>query len=1025
MIDFRGLSIDTAATGYTLEATGVGLSAATTNFINVMPASAARLAVTTEPPGAVAVDSPFGLTVAAEDIYGNVDTSFSGSVTVGLANNPVDGVLSVTTPGTATVSAVQGVASFVDLMINAPGTDYTLEATSSGLSTITTGALDVTNTATQLVVTSPPPASVVAGASFGFTVTVEDDNGDVVPSFNGLVNIPLGSNSGGGDVGGILTVAAVNGVAAFTGLSLDKEGVQTLEVTSNGLPSTTTGVVTVAPGPLGQLVVTIPPPLSTNAGEPFELGIAAEDSYGNVETSFYGNITVALSANTSVALDGTTTVSASQGVANFTGLVLDTAGTYAVKAESGGLTVTTSTFSVTAAAAARLFVTTQPPGTDTAGNAFGLTASFTDPYGNLATTFNGSVTVMLANNPGVGVLSGTIAVGASQGVAAFSGLVLDTVAAGYTLTVQSGTADSGLTATTEPINITPGPAAQLAIITQPPAPLTAGTPFGLTVAVEDAFGNLATASTNSVTVALATAPTGSVLIGNLDTVYASQGVAEFNGLALNTAGTGYSIHVTARGLTPATTNSFSVTSAQAARLTVDTQPPIAAAIGTGFGLTVSAEDASGNLATSFDGNVTVAIASGPGGASLAGTLTVTAVNGVATFTGLSVDEPGGYTFNISSGLLISARTAALNVTPAATQLVVTTQPPASVVIGGGFGLTVSAEDASGNLATSFNGDVTITLGNNIGGGTLGGVLNVSAVNGVATFTGLSLDETGEYKFLFTSGVLTSVPSATLRVTPGPVANLAIFGEPDVVTAGSPFQVTVDVNNSQYITETNFTGTVALTLFGYPSGENLGVIATLGGAMRNGQLTFFGLSLHVPGVYSIRATSSGFAAATTPTITVVNPPAAQLGVAGQPPASIAANQAFGLVIEAVDASGNLVPSFNGSVTVALVRKPGVGRLNGALTVTAINGVATFTGLTLTKAAKGDTLRVTASGLSSTTTIAFNVSAPRRLPVKSHPLPIEKPKVTPDDPRPLPRRSIFFPKRVGFDTLAAPSTRRLRG
>src|SRR5262249_22868640 len=61
-----------------------------------------------------------------------------------------------------------------------------------------------------------------------------------------------------------------------------------------------------------------------------------------------------------------------------------------------------------------------------------------------------------------------------------------------------------------------------------------------------------------------------------------------------------------------------------------------------------------------------------------------------------------------------------------THLVVTQQPPASVTAGSGFGLTVQAEDSSGNLVSSFSGTVTVGLASNPGGTTLGGTLTVAA-----------------------------------------------------------------------------------------------------------------------------------------------------------------------------------------------------------------------------------------------------------------------------------------------------------
>ena len=68
--------------------------------------------------------------------------------------------------------------------------------------------------------------------------------------------------------------------------------------------------------------------------------------------------------------------------------------------------------------------------------------------------------------------------------------------------------------------------------------------------------------------------------------------------------------------------------------------------------------------------------------------------------------------------------------------------------------------------------------------------------------------------------------------------------------------------------------------------------------------------------------------------------------------------------------------------ALVGKAAKGNFLNAQQVTAINGVATYSGLTLTKARKRDVLRVTASGLTPASTSTFNVSAVRATALTRH-------------------------------------------
>ena len=97
-----------------------------------------------------------GTVVSAEDQFDNVDTAFSGSVTVALDNNPTGTTLG----GTLTVGAVAGQATFSGLTLDAVGNGYTLQATASHLTPATTQSFDVSRPgiATQLVViTSPKP----------------------------------------------------------------------------------------------------------------------------------------------------------------------------------------------------------------------------------------------------------------------------------------------------------------------------------------------------------------------------------------------------------------------------------------------------------------------------------------------------------------------------------------------------------------------------------------------------------------------------------------------------------------------------------------------------------------------------------------------------------------------------------------------------------------------------------------------------------------------------------------------------
>jgi len=81
-------------------------------------------------------------------------------------------------------------------------------------------------------------------------------------------------------------------------------------------------------------------------------------------------------------------------------------------------------------------------------------------------------------------------------------------------------------------------------------------------------------------------------------------------------------------------------------------------------VTVAVQDQNGTTIANSTAAVTVGIQSNPGNASLAGTTTVNAVNGIATFSNLSIATiANGYTLSAVSGNLQPATSAAFNITP--------------------------------------------------------------------------------------------------------------------------------------------------------------------------------------------------------------------------------------------------------------------------------------------------------------------------------------------------------------------------
>ena len=253
-------------------------------------------------------------------------------------------------------------------------------------------------------------------------------------------------------------------------------------------------------------------------------------------------------------------------------------------------------------------------------------------------------------NPAYGtagaVLQGTATVNAVGGVATFTGLSLNTAGTGYVLTASSG---SIMNADSAPFNITSvGPAAKV-VFQRSPAGAAPGTPFTAQpiVVVQDAAGNTVTSFSGRINVGLERwSGTGGAVLTGTASLLAANGVATFTNLAIDRAGSNYVLWAASTGLAASDSTPFNVVptgQGTAVRLAFQ-QQPVGGAVGVPFPVqpVVVALDGGGNVAQTFSGRVSVGIErwSGTSGAVLSGTATVTAVNGIATFTNLAIDRVG-------------------------------------------------------------------------------------------------------------------------------------------------------------------------------------------------------------------------------------------------------------------------------------------------------------------------------------------------------------------------------------------------
>ncbi len=877
------LNLDTAGS-QSIIATDMAAGISDEANVQVMPAAAASLVVSV--PASVTASTPISLTVTAYDPYGNVATGYAGTVSF-TSNDPQAGLPtsytftaadqgSTMTAYDASGNVATGYAGTVSFSSSDPQAglpaSYTFGAADQGSHTFTVdldtaGSETITATdsadaisaqanvqvmpaATSFMVTSP--SSIGAGATASVTVTAYDAYGNVVTGYAGTVSFGSSDQQAGLPASYTFTTAD-QGSHTFT-VNLDTTGSQSIIATDSADAISSQATVQVTPAAVSSLVFSVP--ANTSSGATASVTVTAYDAYANVATGYVGIVSFTSSDQHAGLPASYTFATADQGSHTFT-VNLDTAGSQSIIAtDSSNAISSQATVQVTSAAAASLVV--GAPATTAAGALASITITAFDAYGNVATGYAGIVSFSSSDQK-AGLPANYTFTTADQGSHIFT-LNLDTAGS------QTVTVIDNANAISAQASILVTPAAATSFEVRMPNTMMAGVPLSATVQAVDAYGNVA--SGYSGTVMLTSSDAHAVLPVSFHTFSAGdQGSHSFT-VTFKTTGS--------QELSVWDISNFSMTNqagvqvtAVPTKLLVKSQSTVTVNAEAGFSVVIDAVDSQGHLATGFNGLVTIALANNPGGSTLGGTQTVQAVNGVATFSALTLNKAGsGYTLKVSSGTLTGA-TATLGVTAAAaTQLVLVTQPSSSLIAGAGFSVVVKAEDAYGNVVTKFNGPVTLVLASNLSGGTLGGKVAVTAVNGIATFSGLTLNKAG-------------------------------------------------------------TG------------------------------------------YALNASSGTLAAATTHPLAVAAAAATHLVVTSQPPNGVAVGAGFGLVVTAEDAYGNIATTFKGAVMVALANNPGKTTLGGKLTVAAVNGVASFSGLTLNKIGSGYTLKVIGGTLIGATTGFVNV------------------------------------------------------
>ncbi len=120
-----------------------------------------------------------------------------------------------------------------------------------------------------------------------------------------------------------------------------------------------------------------------------------------------------------------------------------------------------------------------------------------------------------------------------------------------------------------------------------------------------------------------------------------------------------------------------------------------------------------------------------------------------------------------------------------------------------------------------------------------------------------------------------------------------------------------------------------------------------------------------------------------TLNAAPPPATHLAFTVQPSNTTTGSTISPAVqVAAQNDAGNTVTSFSGAITIALGTNPSDGTLSGTKTWTAVNGVATFSNLSIDQAGSGYTLVATATDLTEATSEPFDITAPQQAQVQAN-------------------------------------------
>jgi type II secretory pathway pseudopilin PulG len=788
---------DTAAGSPTITASGSLTS--DTQAESIVGAPGTQLVFTTSPSSTTVSTKNFATqpVITVEDAFGNVSTGDTSTVTLALSSGTAGATLSSSCVGSET----SGVVSFSGCSVDKVGTGYILTASDGQMTAATSNPFAITvGLPAQWTITSAPLTGAASSTTALGPITVQEQDAGGNPTTKSEV-VNLSSNSSGTkkfvNSGGstITSISIPTGSSTGTFFYLDTlAGTPTITVSGSSLISDTQ-TETITSGSATKLVFSPATPGPGIAGSPIpNVVVQAQDSNGNVATSASGSVGISVKSGSAqpAFTSGTYSVSLSSGIATFSDLTVNAAGTYtltatpAISGVSG--TYNSNSFAVSAAPVSIFAMST--PVAQTAGTAFSETLTAKDAFGNTITGYTGTKTIVFtgpSNSPSPSP-NGTAptypaTVSFTSGVGTASITLFDAQTTTLTATQGSITGTSG-SFTVASSTVAGG------TISTPSAP-TAGTAFNETIAATDTYGNTVTSFSGAFTVTFS-GPANSPSPANTAPIYPpsvtfASGVATASVKLFDAQTT--TLTATLSGV-PLTTGSFTVAPATANDFTVTT--PGTQAAGTAFNETITAIDPYDNTATGYSGSKTI-VFTGPSNS--------------PSPSNTAPSYPSSVTFTAGVGTASITLFDAQNTTLTATQGTLT-QPTNLFTVASVLpsGVTLSNGTLAGKA--DFNDKATITFPNQLNASTLCSGWSNSGTLTQTTSATITLTNTSSSNDTF------AVTSATSCTGGGNFGTVATGGNYLGGTVGSTVNFT-----SSSVTWNPTNDTLTFTL-GNPSGTLL-------------------------------------------------------------------------------------------------------------------------------------------------------------------------------------------------------------